>query len=319
MYNKYPQAVVSFHFHPGLESEIVSLCEELNAKLIVSKKYRRATACIERVKLSQIFKTKYCFHVYNTSVINIFLIVHKILFNSKIVYYFHEPTLKVSIDFDWGDNLKNIVVNLIHRIFFLSSDRLVVFSKCGQHKIPPKFRSKIVLRQLPFNFSKLISYRGRKIVTFAKLKILFYGNINSGKNPFSFIKLFEQLNDPRFELKILTTNYKLFKDYSRTCKGSIQFEYKSELEDETIIDEISQSDIILLPHARCTQSAILEKATFLGKPILFGSCSCFEEFINVLGVRSGSNTSTLNLGLDTLYMNYESFKLNCLTRHKHLL
>lgn len=308
--------IVSLHYHPGLESEIISLQQELNAILFISKKYSHSQDIKNKFNYKLLLKKNICFHIYNTSLFNVFFILHKFLFNSTIVYYFHEPTLKISFKFDFFDNIKSLIVNLIHFLFFLFGDKLMVFSNCGLNKIPHYFSNKIHLRSLPFEINSLIKYRNYTFeLSKNEMKILFYGNINSGKNPIHFLKLFHQLYDKRFILRIITTDFKLYEDYSFLKSDKIEILYNNHITDEEIINEIYKCDIILLPHIRCTQSAILEKATFLGKPILFGPCICFEDYVNKYGVRFGNTIHSMMTALEIMYENYTMFQNYCKSRH----
>lgn len=310
--------VISFHFHPGLESEIKLMCEEKNGFFFGSANYKTIS---KRISLISLLRKKNNVIVYNTSILNILLFFLKYLTGFRLIYCLHEPVLPLSIKNSYLDLLKSIVVNCIHYISFLACDELMVFSDCGYKKVPRIFRNKVMVGILPFDYIPLLPYRLEleKKLESQIFTILFYGNVNSGKDPTEFVSLFSNCPVDNLKLRLVSTTVYDFKRWKKFSSEKIQIDFVDSLSDQQIIDLLSESDIVLLPHKRCTQSAILERSTFLGLPVIFGSCNCFEEHIGYYGIRYSSNESEFLSSLMYLVNSYNIFKENCLSRHKFLL
>lgn len=308
--------VISLHFHPGLKAEIKLYLEKYNADFYGDNQY----GFNQRKKsFFKLFSSNQRFIFYNTSIGNLFFLYLKLILKNKEIYYcFHEPILPLSIKNSLLDNIKCIVVNIIHTIFFVFSDKIIVFSECGKNKVPISFHNKIEIQKLPFDFHSLIKHRpsaNQNGNNTDMLDILFYGNLNSGKNPTEFIELFKHYKGNNFRLKIVTSSESYY-NYVVGLEGDfIVPVYKKELSDIEVIDLILSTDIILLPHRRCTQSAIFEKSSYLGKPVFFGPCKGFNEFIDIYGLNFGNNLIEFNSNLEKMYNNYEIYKNNCLLRH----
>jgi hypothetical protein len=310
--------VISFHFHPGLESEIKLMCEEKNAFFFGSVSYKSISS---RISFISLLRNKNNIIFYNTSIWNILFLLLKFIFGFRVIYCFHEPVLPLSIKNSFVDILKSMIVNFIHYMFFIASEDLVVFSDCGRGKIPSRWWSKVKIRKLPFDYKPILPFRLKiqKKVERRALTILFYGNVNSGKDPFEFISLFSICNVDKLKLRLIATTEYDFNRWKKFSSEKICIEFFDCLSDIEILNILSDSDIVLLPHKRCTQSAILERSTFLGLPIIFGSCNCFEEHIGVYGIRYSANQVEFLSSLLHLIDDYEIFRENCLRRHNSFL
>ena len=310
--------IVSLHFHPGLESEIKLICEEKNGFFFGSENYKTIS---NRISLISLFSKQNNVFIYNTSLWNILLFILKYLTGFRLIYCLHEPVLPLSIKNSYSDVIKCIVVNFIHHISFVVSNELMVFSDCGYKKVPRIFRKKVKVGILPFDIRPLLPYRleMEKKLESKIFTVLFYGNVNSGKDPIEFVTLFSKCCVENLKLRLVSTTEHDLKRWKKFSSDKIQIEFVENLSDLQILDLLRDCDIVLLPHKRCTQSAILERSTFLGIPVIFGSCNCFEEHIGIYGIRFMSNESEFLSSILGLISSYNIFKNNCLNRHKFLL
>ncbi len=308
--------IISLHCEPSLLNEIILLSKDFRSEIFISKKYKCENSLSFFLLLKRIFGVeKYDFHFYNTSILNFPIILLIRIFGGNVIYYFHEPTLKIAFRNGLVDNIKSLVINFLHHNFFLLSQQCVVFSNCGLGRIPRRYYFKTILKSLPFDKEQLIRYLNNKKLS-SKKRILFYGNINSGKNPFPFIRLFDLLSQ-EVHLKWELIVYLRKGNYNIVNSDHVTYiTHDDRLTEDKILTEIAHADCVLLPHLRCTQSAIFEKATFLGKPIIFGPCYCFREFYNIYGVYHGEDEIELEQNLTFLESNFDSFKERCLSRFK---
>ena len=310
--------IVSLHFHPGLESEIKLMCDEKSGKFFGSTNYK---SICSRISFISLLRIKNDIIIYNTSLWNPLFLILKFIFGFRMIYCFHEPVLPLSIKNSSLDILKSMIVNFIHYLFFIASDDLIVFSDCGRRKIPSRWWSKIKIRKLPFDYKPILPFRleMQKKVERRTFTILFYGNVNSGKDPFEFVSLFSNCNVDNLKLRLISTAEYDFNRWKKFSSEKIRVDFFDSLSDMEILNILSDSDIVLLPHKRCTQSAILERSTFLGLPIIFGSCNCFEEHVGIYGIRYSANKEEFLSSLLYLINDYEIFRDNCLSRHKSFL
>jgi hypothetical protein len=308
--------VVSLHFHPGLKSEIKLYLDKYKAHFYGDYKYGFNG---KNKSLKELLSSNQTFIFYNTAIENLFFLMLKLFFkNVRIIYCFHEPVLPLSLKNSISDNIKCLVVNVIHFIFFIFSNKIIVFSEFGKDKVPNSFKGKIEVQKLPFDITDLIKYRPSNNNLTKRnniLKILFYGNLNSGKNPTEFIELFKNYNGNNFRLLIVTSSESYYKYLCESDHSYIESFYKKDLSDLDIVNLILSTDIVLLPHRRCTQSAIFEKSTYLGKPVFFGPCKGFLEYNLVYGLIFGLNGLDFHLSLERMYKEYDFYKMNCLKRH----
>jgi hypothetical protein len=308
--------VVSLHFHPGLKSEIKLYLERYKAHFYGDFKYGFND---KNKSIKELLCSNQTFIFYNTAVGNLFFLLLRLFFkNVKIIYCFHEPVLPLSLKNSFSDNIKCFVVNVIHSVFFIFSNKIIVFSEYGKEKIPNAFNGKIEIQKLPFDITDLINYRPSNYTLTKRsniLKILFYGNLNSGKNPTQFIEFFKNYKGNNYRLIIVTSSESYYKYLSELNSCYIESIFKKDLSDLDIVNLILSTDIILLPHRRCTQSAIFEKSTYLGKPVFFGPCKGFLEHNLIYGISFGLNELDFHLSLERMYKEYDIFKMNCLKRH----
>jgi hypothetical protein len=308
--------VISLHYHPGLKAEIDLFLKKYNANFFGDKQYEFNNY---ETSILSIFSSNQRLIFYNTSIGNLFFLFLKFFFkNNEIIYCFHEPILPLSIKNSLFDNIKCCVVNSIHFVFFIFSEKIIVFSECGKNKVPVFFRSKIDIQKLPFDVESLSDYRNISYNNYGKkdmLNILFYGNVNSGKNPYQFIDLFKNYTENNFIVSIVTSSERYYNYLNSLNNDYIKSIFKNKLSDDDIVSLILSTDIILLPHRRCTQSAIFEKSTYLGKPILFGPCEGFNEFIGIYGLNFGINEIEFKSNLKLMYNNFEIYRHNCFQRH----
>lgn len=308
--------IISLHFHPGLKTEIKLYLEKYSAYFYGSNKYGFNQ---NNKSFFKLFSSNQRFIFYNTSIGNLFFLFFKFFIkNTEIYYCFHEPILPISFKNSFSDNIKCAVVNFIHTVFFIVSNKIIVFSECGKNKVPIFFHKKIEIQKLPFDVENLITHRPTSSQIGDKknvLDVLFYGNLNSGKNPTEFIELFKNYKKSNFRLKIVTSSESYYNYVFGLKNDLIKPIYKKELSDIDVIELILSTDIILLPHRRCTQSAIFEKSTYLGKPIFFGPCKGFGEYIGIYGLDFGSDETSFVFSLEMMHKNYNDYRYNCLQRH----
>ena len=255
--------IVSINSNISLKKEIFYLSSSLKNLGLETKILIGPKSIIRLLRL----KKNNTLVFYNSSILNLILIVMSKFNKFKIVHIFHEPQKKINELFFYPikEIFKYLILNIVHFIYFILVDKIVVLSKEGLRRVPKIFLNKTVESKILLK--KNFSQNNNKTY-----EICWIGRCSRQKG---FFKFGEYVKKNNFKVIICTSDVIIAEKFFEGCKNVEIIKFNN---DDDGYYALQNSTYAAVFHPVLTQSGVVAQALSSGCGVITNNMTVINEY-----------------------------------------
>ncbi len=255
--------IVSFNSNISLKKEIFYLGSSLKNLGLESKIFIGPKSIFKLLRL----KKNETLIFYNSSILNMILILMSKIKKFNVVHVFHEPQKKINelLFYPIKEIFKYLILNLVHFHYFILVDKIVVLSKEGARRVPKLFFNKTV--ECKILLKEKFSQNKNKFY-----EISWIGRCSRQKGFFEFGKYVKKNN---FKAIICTSDVEIAENFFKDYKNVKIMKFENDDDGYYALHNSIYSAVF---HPVLTQSGVVAQALSTGCGVITSNKTIINEY-----------------------------------------